>query len=174
MTDEEASQQASPFPPYYSPGPLTWATPFFTTPTALLVLAAVFGLGRYLQTRATPWQEPNHSSRRRLDPLSKLIVALALTIVVTFLGDAGVVVARALFESSWTSSVFAYYIGVSWLAWVLSLVSLTDETYKYGEWTWVQYTFWMAAFLGETMVAWLWAVGMLRPRPGKRAAIRDA
>ncbi|KAI7849527.1 hypothetical protein BDC45DRAFT_573904 [Circinella umbellata] len=86
---------------------------------------------------------------------------------------AAVLTARAFIERQWTSSVLAYYIGVSWLAWSIGLLCLTDETYKFGEWNWVQYVFWMAAALGETMVGWLWTVGMLRPKPGTIFSIYD-
>ena len=160
----DTGSTSNPFPPSYSAGPFTWATPFFTTPTALLTVIIIFGFGRYLATQGTSWLDS--SGRPRLAPLSRLIIAISVTILVTFLADAAVLTARAFIERQWTSSVLAYYIGVSWLAWTISLVCLTDETYKYGEWNWVQYIFWMAAALGETMVGWLWTVGMLRPKPG--------
>ncbi|KAI9251944.1 hypothetical protein BDA99DRAFT_444174 [Phascolomyces articulosus] len=98
---------------------------------------------------------------------------MSVTILVTFLADAVVLTARAFIEHQWTSSVLAYYIAVSWLSWTIGMVCLTDETYKFGEWNWVQYIFWMAAALGETMVGWLWTVGMLRPKPGTIFSLYD-
>ncbi|KAI9314851.1 hypothetical protein BX666DRAFT_1964047 [Dichotomocladium elegans] len=165
----ELGSSSSPFPPIYSAGPLTWATPLFATPTALLVVVILFGLGRYItNTHAYPWIDADApgSARKHLTPLARLVVAASVTVVVTFLADAFVFVTRAILDRHWTSSVLAYYIGVSWLAWVIALVCVADETHKFGVWSWVQYIFWMAAALGETTVAWLWTVAFVRPNPG--------
>lgn len=169
-----AGSLSDPFPPSYSTGPFTWATPLFISPTTLLSIITLFALGRYLQTRTNPWVDSSSgldSRQRRLSSLSKLIIAIALTVTVTFLADAAILVTRALVDGHWTSSVLAYYIAVSWLAWVVNFVSLTDEVYKFGDWTWVQYAFWMTAALCDTLVGWLWLVALLRPRPGTFALI---
>ncbi|KAI8137554.1 hypothetical protein BJV82DRAFT_634815 [Fennellomyces sp. T-0311] len=167
----EAGLTSSPFPPFYSVGPITWATPFFITPTALLTVIILFGFGRYLTTRGNPWHSAE--TRPRLTPLSRLIVAVTMTILLTFLADGAVLTTRAIVEKQWTSSVLAYYIGISFLAWAISFICVTDETFKFGEWNWVQYLFWMAAALGETLVGWLWTVGMLRPKPGTVFSVYD-
>lgn len=169
LTTGDTPGTSSPFPPNYSAGPLTWTTPLFLTPTALLVGIILFGLGRYLLiTRGYPWIDADTpgATRRHLSPLSRLVVAVSITIVLTFLAEAIVFATRAFMEHHWTSTVLAYYIGISWLAWMIGLMCVADETHKFGAWSWVQYMFWILAALGETMVGWLWLVGLLRPRPG--------
>ncbi|KAI7877716.1 hypothetical protein K492DRAFT_150187 [Lichtheimia hyalospora FSU 10163] len=172
----DAPGTSSPFPPNYSAGPLTWTTPLFLTPTALLVGIILFGLGRYLLiTRGYPWIDADApgATRRHLSPLSRLVVAISITIVLTFLAEAIVFATRAFMEHHWTSTVLAYYIGISWLAWMIGLMCVADETHKFGAWSWVQYMFWILAGLGETMVGWLWLVGLLRPRPGTVFTVYD-
>ncbi|KAG0180249.1 Homocysteine S-methyltransferase 1 [Apophysomyces sp. BC1034] len=61
--------------------------------------------------------------------------------------------------------MLAYYVGVSWLAWALSLALLADETQKFAKWHWVQYMFWIVATLGDTVIGWFWAMGVYRPSP---------
>lgn len=168
MASAQGGGTASPFPPYYSAGPFTWKTPLFISPTALLAVIIILGHARYMQTRANPWLDTSGQSQRRLrlSALSKLIVAISLTILMSFLGEAAVLVTQAILESYWTSTVLAYYIAISWLAWAISLAYLTDEIHKFTDWNWVQYAFWMAAAFGDTVVGWLWAVGILRPKAG--------
>lgn len=160
----------NPFPPIYSAGPLTWETPLFITPTALLSLIAFLGLGRYLSTRSHPLfvDAARLNRQRRLTALSKLVLAMSITILLTFMVDAGIFTARAILDKHWTSTVLAYYIGVSWLAWILGLMGMIHEAHNFGRWSWVQYTFWMTATLGESLIAWLWFVAFLSPRTGKQ------
>lgn len=160
----------NPFPPIYSAGPLTWETPLFITPTALLSLIAFLGLGRYLSTRSHPLfvDSARLSRQRRLTALSKLVLAMSITILLTFMVDAGIFTARAILDKHWTSTVLAYYIGVSWLAWIFGLMGMIHEAHNFGRWSWVQYTFWMTATLGESLIAWLWFVAFLSPRTGKQ------
>lgn len=159
----------NPFPPIYSAGPLTWETPLFLTPTALLSVIAILGLGRYLSTRSHPLflDAARLRQRRRMTALSKLVLAMSITILMTFMVDAGVFTARAILDKHWTSTVLAYYIGVSWLAWIFGLMTMTHEAHNFGRWSWVQYIFWMTATLGESLIAWLWLVAFLSPRTGK-------
>lgn len=151
------------FPPHYSSDGFVWSTPFVIGPSILLGIIVLFGLPRYLHNR---FHEAS-TNPRPLSAFSKFIVFLALIITTTFLIDAIVIVARAIVEDLWTSSVLAYYIGVSWSAWTLSLGALADETQKFSQWYWVQYLFWIIAVLNETFVGWLWMMGVLKPVPGK-------
>ncbi|KAF7731683.1 Homocysteine S-methyltransferase 1 [Apophysomyces ossiformis] len=100
-----------------------------------------------------------------MSPLSRLIVILNVLILATFLADAIVIAVRSLINDQWTSTMLAYYTGVSWLAWALSLVLLLDETQKFAKWHWVQYMFWVVATLGDTVIGWLWAIGIYRANP---------
>ncbi|KAI9315947.1 hypothetical protein BX666DRAFT_2028189 [Dichotomocladium elegans] len=157
---------SSPFPPIYSAGPLTWETPLFLTPTALLSLVIFAGLVRCLFTRDVSWVEAGGRGRMRLSPLSRLAVAVSITVQLTFVAEAIVFATRAVLDKHWTSTVLAYYIGMSWIAWLVSLIWMTDEAHKYGRWSWVQYVFWLAVAAGETLVGYLWLIGFLRPRAG--------
>ncbi|KAI7879639.1 hypothetical protein K492DRAFT_131214 [Lichtheimia hyalospora FSU 10163] len=91
---------------------------------------------------------------------------MSITIVLTFMVDAGIFTARAILNKHWTSTVLAYYIGVSWMAWILGLMAMTHEAHNFGRWSWVQYIFWMTATLGESLIAWLWFVAFFSPRTG--------
>lgn len=158
-----------PFPPFYSSGLIFYSTPLFFTPTILLAFVLLVGSLRYLQTKHVPWQDissPLVSPDRRLSPLSRLIVVLSSLVTVTFLLDALVVVIRVFLDEGSLSVMLVYYIAISWLAWVISLVCLLDESHKFSKWYWLQYTFFAMAAVGETCVAWLWLVGVYRPRPG--------
>lgn len=156
------------FPPYYSSDGFVWSTPFVIGPTILLGTIVLFGLPRYLHNHN--WfheaSTSTNNNSRPLSAFSKFIVLLALLISTTFIIDAIVIVTRAIVEEHWTSSVLAYYIGVSWLSWTLSLGALADETQKYSQWYWIQYLFWIIAVLNDTFVGWLWMMGVLKPVPG--------
>lgn len=156
-----------PFPPYING--FSYTTPFFLTPTCLLTFVSVVGLCRYLHTRQVTWQDissPLVSPDRRLSPLSKLIVYMCCLITMSYLLDAAVVVAQVFLQGD-LSTILVYYIGASWLAWAVSLLCLMDESHKFSKWYWLQYTFFALATLGETIIAWLWTVGIYKPRPGK-------
>lgn len=159
-----------PFPPFYSSGVFTFSTPLFFTPTILLGFVVTVGLLRYLHTKNTAWQDissPLISPDRRLSPLSRLIIAISCLVTVSFLLDTLVVVTRVFVDEGSLSITFIYYIVTSWLAWVISLVCLVDESHKFSTWHWLQYTFFAMAAAGETLVAWLWIVSVYKPRPGK-------
>ncbi|EPB92891.1 mitochondrial ABC transporter ATM [Mucor circinelloides 1006PhL] len=83
----------------------------------------------------------------------------------SYLLDTAVVVAQVFIQGD-LSTILVYYIGVSWLAWTVSLLCLMDESHKFSKWHWLQYTFFALATLGETIIAWLWTVGIYKPRPG--------
>lgn len=156
-----------PFPPYINV--FSYTTPFFFTPTTLLAFVSVVGLCRYLHTKQVTWQDissPLVSPDRRLSPLSKLIVYMCCLITMSYLLDTAVVVAQVFIQGD-LSTILVYYIGVSWLAWTVSLLCLMDESHKFSKWHWLQYTFFALATLGETIIAWLWTVGIYKPRPGK-------
>ncbi|CAO0792064.1 unnamed protein product [Mucor circinelloides] len=155
-----------PFPPYING--FSYTTPFFFTPTTLLAFVSVIGLCRYLHTKQVTWQDissPLVSPDRRLSPLSKLIVYMCCLITMSYLLDTAVVVAQVFIQGD-LSTILVYYIGVSWLAWTVSLLCLMDESHKFSKWHWLQYTFFALATLGETIIAWLWTVGIYKPRPG--------
>ncbi|KAG2199718.1 hypothetical protein INT47_012854 [Mucor saturninus] len=155
--------KADVFPPYYSSDEFVWTTPFVIGPSILLGTLALVGLPRYLHNR---FHQTSATTTRPLSTFSKFIVLLAVIITSSFLVDALVIVARVIVDDHWTSSVLAYYIIVSWLAWTLSLAALADETQKFSQWFWVQYLFWIIAVLNDTFVGWLWMMGVLKPVPG--------
>jgi hypothetical protein len=159
----------SAFPPYGSS--FTVTAPYFYIPTFLLVFIGSFGLIRYLQTKQTVWQQDIFSSQvasnKRVSPLTKLIIILACLVPVTFLFDTGVVLACVFMNEGSLSLILVYYIGISWLAWILNLVCLMDESHKFYRWYWLQYAFFGLALLGETIVGWLWATSYRNPNPGK-------
>ncbi|KAG2190656.1 hypothetical protein INT46_010220 [Mucor plumbeus] len=155
-----------PFPPYING--FSYTTPFFFIPTCLLAFVSVIGLCRYLHTKQVSWQDissPLVSPDRRLSPLSKLIVYMCCLITMSYLLDTGVVVAKVFLLGD-LSIILVYYIGVSWLSWAVSLLCLMDESHKFSKWYWLQYTFFALATMGETIIGWLWAVGIYKPRPG--------
>lgn len=158
-----------PFPPFYSSGVFTFSTPLFFTPTILLGFIVTVGFFRYLHTKNTAWQDvfsPLVSPDRRLSPLSKLILALSCFVTFTFLVDTLVVVARVFANEGTMPATFIYYIVTSWIAWVIAIICLLDESHKFSTWHWLQYTFFAMAAAGETLVAWLWAISIYKPRPG--------
>jgi hypothetical protein len=176
ILDSSGEPGLFPYPPHYSAGMFTWQSPFFVSSTVLLTFILVAGIGRFLLTKDyldRPRLSPNGillggpETFRRASALSKLIIVLCLVVITTLVGDAIVLVARALIDGHWTSTVLAYYILSSFLAWNLQLATAADETRKFLTWSWVQYTFWFAAALTETLIAWMWAIGVFKPRDGK-------
>lgn len=171
---KEGGGKYYPFPPFYSSGVITFSSPMFYVPTVLFVFVSTVGLYRYLHTKNVPWQDissPLVTPNRRLSPLSRLVVVLSCLVTVTFLFDTAVVIVRVILEEGYLSLMLVYYIAFSWIAWVLSLVCLMDESHKFSKWHWLQYTFYAMATAGETLVAWLWASSMYNPRPGKEITI---
>jgi ATP-binding cassette subfamily B (MDR/TAP) protein 6 len=177
MTIFESSEEPGlfPYPPNYSSGNFTWQSPYFISSTALITFILVAGTGRFLLTKdyvSGPRLAPNAiilggpQAFRAASALTKLILVLCFIVIATFVGDAAVIVVRALVNGHWTSSVLAYYTFVSVAAWALLLASATDETRKFLQWSWVQYTFWYAVVFTETAIAWMWAMGILKPRDG--------
>ncbi|CEP07529.1 hypothetical protein [Parasitella parasitica] len=83
----------------------------------------------------------------------------------SYLLDTAVVVAQVFLQGDF-STILVYYIGASWLAWAVSLLCLMDESHKFFRWYWLQYAFFALATLGETIIAWMWIVGVYKPRPG--------
>ncbi|KAI8979740.1 hypothetical protein BDF20DRAFT_871371 [Mycotypha africana] len=167
---------SNPFPPFYSSGEFSFTTPLFLTPTVLLVFILFVGSIRYLYTKHVSWQDissPFVPRERRLSPLSKLIIGLSCTVTATFLIDAFVLITRVFLEEGLLSIMLLYYIGASWVAWVIALACLMDESHKFSKWYWIQYTFFALATAGDTVVAWLWAVGVCKPRPGSIFTIYD-
>ncbi|KAI9012685.1 hypothetical protein CLU79DRAFT_708898 [Phycomyces nitens] len=98
---------------------------------------------------------------------------MSYAVLFSFLGDAAVIVSRALFDGEFISGVFTYYVGISWLAWAASQTCLWDETQKFGEWHWTQYAFWLVAAVGETTVGWLWAMAVYHPSPDTEFSTYD-
>ncbi|KAG2211828.1 hypothetical protein INT47_004514 [Mucor saturninus] len=157
-------------------GVFTFSTPLFFTPTILLGFVATVGFFRYLHTKNTAWQDvfsPAISPDRRLSPLSKLILALSSFVTVTYLVDTLVVVARVFANEGAMPATFIYYIVTSWIAWVVAIICLLDESHKFSSWHWLQYTFFAMAAAGESLVAWLWVVSIYKPRPGSIFTIYD-
>lgn len=167
----------NPFPPYYSSDEFVWSTPFVIGPSILLGSIVLFGLPRYLQNNNKWWFHDSNTvtnateaaiatPTRPLSTFSKLIVFLCLIVSTSFVADALVVVLRAIIDEHWSSTVLAFYIGASWLAWSFSLGALADETQKHSKWYWTQYLFWVIATLNDTVVGWFWLIGVLKPKPG--------
>lgn len=153
----------NPFPPYNSSDEFSWSTPFVIGPTVLLGTIVLLGLPRYL------YNSTQETSRvRALSTFSKLIIVLLVFVTGTFIADALVIITRAIIDEHWTSSVLAYYIGISWLSWTFSLGALADETQKYSQWYWIQYLFWVIAALNDSVIGWFWMMGILKPEPGKK------
>lgn len=173
---KEGGGKYYPFPPFNSSGVITFSSPMFYVPTVLLLFVSTVGLYRYSHTKNVPWQDissPLVTPNRRLSPLSRLVVVLSCLVTVTFLFDTAVVIARVILEEGSLSLMLVYYIAFSWIAWVVSLVCLMDESHKFSKWYWLQYTFYAMATAGETLVAWLWASSMYNPRPGTIFTIYD-
>ncbi|KAI8051073.1 uncharacterized protein B0P05DRAFT_562857 [Gilbertella persicaria] len=158
------------FPPFYSVDQFTWSTPFVIGPTILLTTLLVFGIPRYLNNHHFNNTVTLH---RHLTAFSKFLVCLCFIVAITWIADAAVIVTRAILEHYWTSSVLAFYTGISWLAWALSLFTLADETQHYGKWYWTQYLFWVLAVASDTVVGWLWIMGITRPEPGTEFTLYD-
>lgn len=177
ILDSSGEPGLFPYPPHYSSGIFTWQSPYFIASTALLTFILAAGIGRFLLTKDYLDQHrlsPNGillggpETFRRASALTKLLIVLSLVVIATLVGDTVVIVARALIDGHWTSTVLAYYVLMSFLAWNIQLATAADENRKFLTWSWVQYTFWFAAALTETLIAWMWAVGIFKPRDGKQ------
>ncbi|CEG79479.1 Putative Mitochondrial ABC transporter ATM [Rhizopus microsporus] len=156
-------------PPSYANGTFSLSTPLFWVPTLLSALVIVVGLARYMSTRHIPWQDISSSSvsrEKRLSPLSKLIVTLSCVVTISYLADAIVIVLRTVVDAASLPIMLLYYTGVSWIAWVISLACLLDESHKFSKWYWLQYLFFALAAIGDTAVGWLWTIGFYKPNPG--------
>lgn len=155
-----------PPPPIVINDEFIWSTPVVYGPTLLLIITLFIGIPRYIFVK-TNYHLHAESLLHQLSSFSKVIIYLCLFITLSFVFDAIVVISRAIFASVWTSSELAFYIAISWLSWVISLVFLFHESQVFGKWYWTQYIFWEAAFLTETLVGWLWLNGVTRPKEGK-------
>ncbi|KAI9030671.1 hypothetical protein CLU79DRAFT_730969 [Phycomyces nitens] len=165
-----------PLPPYYSSGIFIWSSPFFLSPTLLLTLVTLAGLGRYLQTRQNSYTNLAESSElsRRLSPLSKLIILLCIAVLLSFAGDTAIMIIRVFVDHYWMSNILAYYIACSWLAWVINLGLLLRETHLFSKWHWLPYVFWMIALMWESDIARLWIKAIKNPRPGTIFSVFDS
>ncbi|KAI9301629.1 hypothetical protein BJ944DRAFT_168748 [Cunninghamella echinulata] len=150
------------YPPYYSSSDtLSWTSPLFFTPTFLFIFIFFSGLIRYIQTsHDSTITRSLTANNNQLSALGKLISLLSLAVLFSFLGDAIVLISRALIESTWTSMTLAYYITLSYLAWTLSVILATYEIQLFGQWEWIQYSFWFLATFLDLTVAWLWIMGI--------------
>jgi ATP-binding cassette subfamily B (MDR/TAP) protein 6 len=157
-----------PFPPFSFTTTLRSTSPLFYVPTILLLFTVIVGSCRYYTTKSIPWDN-NYtavSPDRKLGPLSKLIIVLSCLVTITFLADTVVIVTRAFLNSGF-SLALCYYTGISWLAWATGIFFLMNETYKFSQWHWLQYTFYGMVVVGESLVGWLWLMGVKYPVPGK-------
>jgi ATP-binding cassette subfamily B (MDR/TAP) protein 6 len=164
------SIKENPFPPTYSNGEFTISTPLFWTPTLLSLFIVIVGFIRYLNIKQVPWQDISSSfvpREKRLSPLSKLIVIMACLITISFLFDAVVIVLRVVVDAENLPVMLLYYTALSWVAWVVSLVCLIDESHKFSKWYWLQYLFFALAAIAETVIGWFWTMGFYKPEPGK-------
>lgn len=104
---------------------LTWSSPFVYGPTLLLISALI--------------------SFKRPNPYpSKVITCLCFSVISTFVLDSCIIIARILRNEPWTFTDFAYYIGVSWIAWTVT--SVQDKRI---------YLFWEFSVITETIIGWL-------------------
>ncbi|KAI8337672.1 hypothetical protein BC941DRAFT_375486 [Chlamydoabsidia padenii] len=142
-------------------------SPLFMSPVLLLSFITLFSLGRWIHTRASPWLDFNEQARSRSwTALTKLLVTLCIVVLLTLFVDCGVITARALVDSVWTSTLLTFYESLSFLAWLICLWTLMDELHKFGHVYWIQYCFWIISVLAETCVGWLWALTVKRPESG--------
>jgi ATP-binding cassette subfamily B (MDR/TAP) protein 6 len=155
-----------PPPPIVVNDEFIWSTPVVYGPTLLLAITLFIGIPRYIYV-TTHYHLHSESLLYQLSSFSKVIIYLCTLVTTSFVLDAVVIIARAIFADVWTSSELAFYIGISWLSWVISLAFLFHESQLFGKWYWTQYIFWEAAFLTETLVGWLWLNGVTRPKEGK-------
>ncbi|KAI9342961.1 hypothetical protein BD770DRAFT_476083 [Pilaira anomala] len=165
-----------PLPPFYSSGLFTYSNPLFLTPTVLVSFICTLGLIRYLKTKNVAWQDissPLISPDRKITALARLIVVLACLVTFSFLFDTVVIVARVIMEKGSLSGILVYYVATSWIAWVVAIICLVDETHKFSRWYWLQYCFFALAVVGETFIAWLWMNSVYNPRPGSVFTIYD-
>jgi ATP-binding cassette subfamily B (MDR/TAP) protein 6 len=163
---------SNPFPPSYSVDEFIWSSPFVYGPSILIISTLLVGLPRYLYN--TPFVAASNV-QLPLSTFSKFLISLCLIVICTLIADAAVITCRAIIDQFWTSSVLAFYIGVSWSAWTLSLMALTNETQAHHQWYWTQYWFWILAVCMETIVGWYWMKGAIRPEPGKyRGELRSS
>ncbi|KAI8337667.1 P-loop containing nucleoside triphosphate hydrolase protein [Chlamydoabsidia padenii] len=95
-----------------------------------------------------------------LSPLGKLVALLSIIVTFSFVIDAAVIVLRVFIDNTWTSATLSYYVVTSYLAWTLSLILLTQEFQTFGQWYWIQYTYWILAMFMDGSVGWLWAMGL--------------
>ncbi|KAI8074014.1 P-loop containing nucleoside triphosphate hydrolase protein [Gongronella butleri] len=156
------------FPPYYSAGDWTFASPFVFVPTLLLVFMATAGGVRYLQAPRRP-----SADTQPLSAFSRLIAYLTLLVVLSYMADAAVLVSRAFIEGTWTSAVLAYSILASYLAWTLALIMLVYEAQVFRQWYWIQYAFWLLAALLDATTAWTWTMAVKHPRNGTVFTVYD-
>ncbi|KAI7868229.1 hypothetical protein BDF14DRAFT_1794250 [Spinellus fusiger] len=166
-----------PLPPYYSSGIFVWSSPFFIVSTVLITLVIACGLGRYGSTYhitgTTGQFKPTQLLSRELSPLSKLIVILSLVVIISFLGDAAVLVTRVFVDGYWMSTLLAYSIACCWAAWVINVGMLFRETYLFSKWHWLPYVFWSTAFVGDSLMCGLWVLAIYHPRPGTLFSVFD-
>ncbi|KAI8355605.1 hypothetical protein EDC96DRAFT_576900 [Choanephora cucurbitarum] len=137
-------------------------TPLFVAPTVLFVFVALVGVIRNRKTKDASWQDISTLAGRRLSALSKLIIVLSCLVPLTFLLDVIIIASRVLLEKEHTTIMLLYYDGLSWLAWLVSLYCLIDESHKFSRWYWLQYTFFASGFLVEASVGWLWFTSINR------------
>ncbi|KAI8874947.1 hypothetical protein K501DRAFT_338966 [Backusella circina FSU 941] len=160
-----------PFPPFSFTTTLRSTSPLFYVPTLLLLFTVIVGSCRYYTTKSIPW-DYSVSPNRKLGPLSKLIIVLSCLVTITFVADTVVIVTRAFLNSGF-SLALCYYTGISWLAWATGIFFLINETYKFSQWHWLQYTFYGMVVVGESLVGWLWLMGVKYPIPGTIYTVYD-
>ncbi|RCI05410.1 Homocysteine S-methyltransferase 1 [Rhizopus stolonifer] len=86
---------------------------------------------------------------------------LSCLITFSFLCDAIVIVLRVV-DKEKLPVMLVYYTALSWVAWIVSLVCLMDESHKFSKWYWIQYLYFAAAVIADTVLAWFWAVGFYK------------
>ncbi|KAG1150911.1 hypothetical protein G6F37_004418 [Rhizopus arrhizus] len=98
---------------------------------------------------------------------------MACLITISFLFDAVVIVLRVVVDAENLPVMLLYYTALSWVAWVVSLVCLIDESHKFSKWYWLQYLFFALAAIAETIIGWFWTMGFYKPEPGTSFNIYD-
>ncbi|KAI8364442.1 hypothetical protein BD560DRAFT_355062 [Blakeslea trispora] len=139
-----------------------FTTPLFVAPTALFVFVALVGFIRKQKTKDACWRDISSLAGRRLSALSKLIITLSCLVCLTYLLDAVIIVSCVLLRNEHATIMLLYYDGLSWLAWLVSLYCLMDESHKFSRWHWLQYTFYASSSLAEASVGWLWLTSILK------------
>jgi ATP-binding cassette subfamily B (MDR/TAP) protein 6 len=162
VAGEDAIRQ---FLPSYTTNGDIWKSPFFFSPTLLLLYIAIICL--YSSYRA-PYQPDNtpNTQNRNSKLLFKLVFFFSCLISLTLLTDIMVIIAR-LMKDKMLTPVLGYYSSMSFLIWISNTYYLMKKANKFSMWQTFQSSFYGLAIIGETMIGWLWLMAMMQSGQSK-------